>query len=497
MTRGFSIYSVVWVVGLLGWTGLAGASSFVSGAAFERRGEKVTALAGAFVSLHSSTGTAVATIRTDRGGRYSFANPPPGRFTITVSKPGYVTRLAAARAGSRIVVDCSAGCDEEAADFELILGGVVAGTVRDTLGEPIQNARVSAVRTDLADGRDAYTRGVTDDRGNFRVAGLPAGQYKLTVEGQTADGDAERYTAPIEVAEGQAVDRLDIVLGTQGSFTIAGRLSGVPVGDNYRTWIALRPIDGSRGQPSAGIASDGSFGIDSVPAGRYAATAYASERGSGTRGDYVLGSLDVAGDIGGLALQPLELASITGMVEVAAGAAPAHAIIEITSNEGLGYDTFRFGGENRQFEVRQLTPGPYRIHSRSTEFYVKGIKQGDRVEPADAVRLSPGENRLTIVIAADQGEVFGLVRDPVNREPLPHASVALKGGSGRHFVRTDQAGRFLFGKVIPGEYRICAWTDIAPTAVWHETAWEAAGCSRKIIPIEAESKIEIDLKAAP
>ena len=73
----------------------------------------------------------------------------------------------------------------------------------------------------------------------------------------------------------------------------------------------------------------------------------------------------------------------------------------------------------------------------------------------------------------------------------------VQGDRGDHVVQADQTGRFLFGKVIPGDYRICAWTDIAPEQVAEEAAWEAAGCAQKIIPIDPESEIEIDLRASP
>ena len=49
--------------------------------------------------------------------------------------------------------------------------------------------------------------------------------------------------------------------------------------------------------------------------------------------------------------------------------------------------------------------------------------------------------------------------------------------------------------MIPGEYRICAWADIAPEAVEDEASWEQAGCADRIIPIDPASEIEIDLRA--
>ena len=497
MIRRSSINPLVLVTLLLGCAAVAAASSSISGTVSAREGQKVTTLARAFVSVRATSGNLLGTTRTDRNGSYQLSGLPLQRFILTASKPGYVTQLAAGRAGSRIVVDCSAGCDERAADFELIPAAVITGTVRDTLGEPIQRARVSVKRADSSSSRDGGAIDQSDDRGRFRLAGLRAGPHTLTVEGRPPGKKAEVLTRSLEVHDGEQLDGLDLILGIQGTFKVAGRLSGVPLGEDYRTWISLGRIGGGRWRNSSNVGRDGSFRFEGVAAGRYWATGFASKRGSGARTDYMLGPLDVDADIEGLSLRPLEPASITGVVEIDAGTPPARAAIQLTSNEGFGRQWFRFGQPNREFELSGVIPGSYRIHTRSGQFYVKGIKSGERVEPADQVRLSPGQNRLTILIAADHGEVSGTVRDPATGNPLPHARVALEGKRGKHLVQADQAGRFLFGKVIPGEYRICAWADIAAEEVAADGVWERAGCEFKIIPIDAESEIEIDLRAAP
>ena len=497
MSRSFRINLLVRLVALFGLAGLAFGSSSVSGTVYERRVDKVTALARAFVSVRTSSGALLGTTRTDRNGWYQLIGLPLGRFMVTASKPGYVPRLAAGRAGSRIVIDCSAGCNESDANFDLIPAALITGTVRDRLGEPIQNARVSVERIDSSGGGNGTADAPTDDRGSFRLAGLRAGNYRLTVEGRPPGRQPERHTTSLEIDDGEAVSGLDIVLGIQGTFRVSGRLSGVPVGEKYRTWVTIYPIGGRRGRRSSNVEPDSSFQFDSVSAGRFQASAFASERGSGTRTDYMLGSVDVNGDIEGLALSPLEPASIAGVVQVESGTLPVRGSIQLTSNEGFGKRWLSFGKSRPEFELSEIMPGSYRIHSRSGQFYVKGIKSSGRVEPANAVRLSSGENRLTIIVAADHAQVFGTVRDPNSGQPLPHARVALDGDRGKLLAQADQAGRFLFGKVIPGEYRVCAWADISPEEVGDEAAWERAGCEFKIIPIDAESEIEIDLRAAP
>ena len=64
-------------------------------------------------------------------------------------------------------------------------------------------------------------------------------------------------------------------------------------------------------------------------------------------------------------------------------------------------------------------------------------------------------------------------------------------------LQADQNGRFSFDRVVPGEYRICAWTDIDPNLIADEASWEAAGCEEKVIPVAPDSEVEIDLTATP
>lgn len=302
MERHFRIEMLVACAAILVFAELANASSSVSGTVYQRKAERSTPIARAFVSVRSAAGAILGTTRTDSNGRYHLVNLPAGRVVLTASKSGYVTQHAAGRAGSRVIVDCSVGCDERAADFELIPAALITGTVRDRLGQPIQKARVSILRVDSSAGREDTVSAATDDRGLFRLAGLRAGRYKLTIEGRAPGKKTETVTRSIEIDQSEVLSGLDIVMGEQSMFRVSGRLLGVPIGDKHRTWITIRPIGGGRGGRNANVDTKGSFVFDSVGAGRYRATGFSSERGSGTRNDYMLGAIAVDGDIQGLAL---------------------------------------------------------------------------------------------------------------------------------------------------------------------------------------------------
>ncbi|MBK5291868.1 MAG: carboxypeptidase regulatory-like domain-containing protein [Acidobacteriia bacterium] len=474
------------------------ANSSVQGVVYESTSGATRPLPLAFVSVLSPGGEILATIRADGQGRYHFVNLPRSLLALTASKPGYLTRHAAGNAGSRAMLDCSNGCLQTGMDFVLWRAAVLAGVVLDAMQEPVSRAGVSVRRIGAAASSEKPSTGATDNRGRFRIAGLETGSYSLTVQRRAPNGQDEVLTKTLKVSEGEQVVDLFFPPGSQGSFRVAGRVSGIPFGAGYRTWVAIRALSGSLRGLQASVGPDGSFQFDSVPAGRYSADAAAVKLGTVERTDYFLNVIEVLAEIGQIALQPVEPAAATGTLEITAGALPDSAVIRFTSKDGFGYRLARIGKVNRKFDFSGLRPGAYRVEADSTQVYVKGVNTGGKIQSPGEVILSPGVNRLTVVVAADHARVFGVVRGaPETHQPVPQGRVALHGDRGKYSVQADQAGRFLFGKVIPGEYRICAWANIAPERVEEETSWEQAGCQPKTISIGPSGEVEIDLRAAP
>jgi len=122
----------------------------------------------------------------DSQGRFFFANLPAGAFTLQVTKPGY---SAVALSGLSRVVDLADA--ERVTDVKVRLAklAIVTGTIRDDAGDPVVGATVLAIRRALVNGRRTLSRAGTstsDDRGAYRIPGLPAGDYLICAVGRAA-----------------------------------------------------------------------------------------------------------------------------------------------------------------------------------------------------------------------------------------------------------------------------------------------------------------------
>jgi hypothetical protein len=142
-------------------------------------------VAGATVSLRLfrpgavSEGQALAvfpTVLTDSQGRFVFPMLPAGGFMGTASRDNY--------SGIQMrSLDLSSG--ERMLDFNFRLEKLhaVLGTVRDDVGDPVVGTDVIAFVRSAPQGRPASfvqrARGRTDDRGEYRLVSLPAGQYVI------------------------------------------------------------------------------------------------------------------------------------------------------------------------------------------------------------------------------------------------------------------------------------------------------------------------------
>ena len=243
---------------------------------------------------------------TDQDGRYVFERLRPGTYTVTVEKTGYAAPIGPSNARR---VEVAAGQSLDDVDLHLERGAVIVGRVLDSAGEPLADARVTAMRRVSSPGGapprllPAPGQGQqTNDLGEFRIASLPPGEYYVaamprrvpmmfgaagTTPATRAPGSPRTTMAttfypgtpdqaaahPIAVAAGAEVGNIVFTMQSVPSFRVSGIVvaeQGAPVANarvnlmgDPRSGMFMGPVGGTRTQ------ANGRFDIDDVPAGSY------------------------------------------------------------------------------------------------------------------------------------------------------------------------------------------------------------------------------------
>jgi hypothetical protein len=169
-------------------SGKTGGSSIVRGRVVADESDRP--LSRARVTLQPETDLRIDPVFTDAEGRFAFSALAAGRYTIAVTKTGYVWgrlgRHEIDRSTSFTLSDRQA---VEDLDVRLLRAAAIAGRIVDEFGDPVLAASVQVGSLQRVNGelRFVATRGgLTDDRGDFRVGGLPAGTYIVAVPGDSA-----------------------------------------------------------------------------------------------------------------------------------------------------------------------------------------------------------------------------------------------------------------------------------------------------------------------
>jgi hypothetical protein len=130
---------------------------------------------------------------TDETGTFDLAELPAGRYTLTVSKSGFVSLSYGQRrplqAGTPLQL--ADGQQLKGIQFQLPRGSVIAGRVLDEDGDAMPGVVVRVMRYQYLQGERRLTpagTGQTDDKGQYRVWGLMPGDYYVNAVARGGGG---------------------------------------------------------------------------------------------------------------------------------------------------------------------------------------------------------------------------------------------------------------------------------------------------------------------
>ena len=236
---------------------------------------------------------------TNARGEFEFKELPAGRYSVNVTRSGYLSMQYGQRYYGELSKPLQVGDGRvvDKVDFALPRAGVVSGRVFDETGEPVSGVNVWVMRTEYFRGRRrAVAMGGsnrTDDIGQFRVSGVPPGEYTVMAwlpdtwtagPEQQSFGYAPSYhpgTASyadalrVKVGPGQEASNVDVNLAMARTATLSGTayksdgtpLAGSSVGLSRE--VAGPSFSSNFGLKEAPVAADGAWTMKNVSPGEY------------------------------------------------------------------------------------------------------------------------------------------------------------------------------------------------------------------------------------
>lgn len=443
--------------------------------------------------------------KTDAEGFYRVDGLAPGRYRVVPSAPAYVVAELRRDWRQQGLVTLAAGESVEDMNFTLARGGVITGRVRDADGRPLVAEPVNVTPVDENQGgfqNGAPQANQTDDRGVYRIYGLPAGRYHVSVGIETNGrfvpmggprarnfyartyhpdvNDSARATV-VEVKEGGEAEDVDITVGRSvKTFRVSGRVvdaaTGRPAPNVTYSYGIMAPNGRTFGGYSMRADEQGEFTLEGMLPGRYGLRAEPEESAN------LFGELTpievVDSDLTGVELKLRPGATLAGTVAVEGAPGPARAAALMKGLTLRVYSMEAPGGHNEgvrvgadgAFLAAGLRPGKtflnlgYPLVKGLTleRVELNGVELRDGIEVAEGARLAG----VRVVFRYGTGRVRGQIVLTENGQP----ATIPEGTSLNVFSRPagaeqsrylfgampDARGRFVIENLPPGAFEVMA-----------------------------------------
>ena len=470
-------------------------------------------LAKATLSLRSKTARPQdrpRTVRTDSSGQYLFSDLEPGQYVLRATRRGYISRNygqktsnAFSREDVGTALTVSPGQVLEDIDFHLIRAGVLEGRVVDQDNEPVERVSVTVNGYRSLGGKRRllpFGRDDTDDRGQFRIFGIPPGKYYLSVAPRPFIAYPQREmrsfaptyypgvlrveeAASIEVTADEEMGGFNVTVIEAFSYSASGRVL-TPEGEPaHSVWIVSMKESGNDLTSMMGPNTDtntdlqGNFKVSGLLPGRHLLYARAD---GGEDAQMASATIDVVDrDLRGLTLVLGKGADVTGRFVVEGeNSAVDWRRISLSMVPTGNVRQMSFGGfgarvgEDFTFKIPNRPAGTYRLVAKlpAGNHYVSSIRfEGqDITDRPIELRSNDRLDGVEIHISTDGARISGYVEQSEQRQVAAGATVLVFAADPQHrgvysrFTRTtqtDQSGHYSLEGLVPGRYLVCALID--------------------------------------
>lgn len=461
-------------------------------------GIPIAAVAGETVNRRDAAAKAVSDVE----GYYLISGLGPGQYQIWTLTPSMIAEpgeapLYFSYSGTTKSIILGANEDVQGVDLKLIRGAVITGRVTNADNKPVVAEPVSV---QLLDANGAPRMGAvpsrndemsqTDDRGIYRIFGLPPGRYKVSVGYDPADGilrgqrrqktfypdtiDPSK-AAIVELREADEATHIDIKVDTAPpTYVVSGKVidseSGLPIPKAGVSFMIV-PKAGPAA-PGFGIQADerGQFGFSGFSPGRYAAYPTSQFYGGNFYGDPVYFEVTDK-DVTGIELKTVPGLSISGVI-VADGMSTKDLLTSLpglnvqargalTANDRIGSGGNSAVRPDGSFQIDGLRPGrvSFTLFSSNVGFSRAVISriEHDGIGLDQGFDIQQSVSGLRLVINYGTGIIRGVVKlegdTPIANVQM-YASCKREGAREGTGAPVDARGHFLIKNLSPGSYEV-------------------------------------------
>jgi hypothetical protein len=488
-------------------------------------------LSDAGVELTSASTGVRFTVATDADGTFTFKDVPPGEYRIAASHTGFMRGSYGQRgpAGNGLTITVKAGDALKDLGIPLVETGAVSGRILDRNRAPVPNVQVQVLRF-MSMGPMRFVETVdaalTNDLGEYRLFWLPPDEYivmALPIRGSLEDdllktdgsGNAiiervrpaagslilspsDRPPIPfffrdsndpgtatrLTVKAGENLRGIDITLQPVSTFTIKGKLTGVPsapVGPGGRPPgfvesgidVRLEPqktpeIRYRDSMPNGLVSVDSknaTFEIRGVRPGSYSvlANAYGNEAKASVE--------VVAKDVEDVSISFVKGFDVPLKITVEGTEDPSlitrvidsvELWLSVSERSGNYRSEQMLGSRSGTITVRNVVPGSYSVGwsiTGNVPTYFKSVRF-DGVNSRGQFRVDQTPTRpIEVVFGISSGVITGTVTNN-KLEPASDVTVVAWGPQGSRFATSGPDGRFRITQVPPGDFNVYAWESI-------------------------------------